>query len=64
MKKKVSPDTAAMAIGSLILSVIALACLVCGNGTLGWVVLAAIPATVVIWLVQRWFEKKETHDEQ
>ena len=53
MKKKVSPDTAAMAIGSLILSVIALACLVCGNGTLGWVVLAAIPATVVIWLVQR-----------
>lgn len=64
MKKKVSPDTAAMAIGSLILSVIALACLVCGNGALGCVVLAAIPATAVIWLVQRWFEKKDMRNEQ
>ena len=64
MKKRVSPDTAAMAIGSLILSVIALACLACGNGTLGWVVLAAIPATVVIWLVQIWFGKLEKYDEQ
>lgn len=59
MKKKVSPDTAAMAIGSLILSLIALACLACGNGMLGWVVLAAIPATVVLSLVQKWFKKKE-----
>jgi len=64
MKKRVSPDTAAMAIGSLILSVIALACLACGNGTLGWVVLAASPATVVIWLVQIWFGKLEKYDEQ
>ena len=57
MKKRVSPDTAAMAIGSLILSLIALACLVCGNETLGWVVLAAIPVTVGLSLIRNWISR-------